>query len=235
MLPDLPCEATAPVDGDSGALLPDDDSFARIAAALSAQGYAVIADGLPASLAVALATQIEADPIGTFSAAGIGRGRDYGIQTRVRRSQILWINGTSEAERDWLHWADRLRIYLNRHIYLGLGGFESQFAHYAPGDYYRRHLDAFRGQANRVLSVIIYLNSDWHADDGGELVIYAPTTGGSDQGATAVLATVRPESGTLVIFLSEEFAHEVLPTRRDRFSIAGWYRRPGDDSLSLCN
>lgn len=30
--------------------------------------------------------------------------------------------------------------------------------------------------------------------------------------------------GTLVVFLSEEFEHEVLPAKRDRYSIAGWFR-----------
>jgi SM-20-related protein len=35
---------------------------------------------------------------------------------------------------------------------------------------------------------------------------------------------VIPALGTLAIFLSEEFPHEVLPTHRDRYSIAGWYR-----------
>jgi SM-20-related protein len=28
----------------------------------------------------------------------------------------------------------------------------------------------------------------------------------------------------LVVFLSEEFPHEVLPTATDRYSIAGWFR-----------
>jgi len=35
---------------------------------------------------------------------------------------------------------------------------------------------------------------------------------------------VVPLFGTIVVFLSEEFPHEVLPARRDRFSVAGWFR-----------
>ncbi|MDH5172415.1 MAG: 2OG-Fe(II) oxygenase, partial [Gammaproteobacteria bacterium] len=35
---------------------------------------------------------------------------------------------------------------------------------------------------------------------------------------------VTPALGTVAVFLSEDFEHEVLPARRDRFSIAGWYR-----------
>ena len=36
---------------------------------------------------------------------------------------------------------------------------------------------------------------------------------------------VLPESGRLVVFLSETFHHEVLPTRRERWSITGWFSR----------
>ncbi len=35
---------------------------------------------------------------------------------------------------------------------------------------------------------------------------------------------VLPESGTVALFLSEEVPHEVRAARRDRFSIAGWFR-----------
>ena len=35
---------------------------------------------------------------------------------------------------------------------------------------------------------------------------------------------VAPAVGTLAVFLSEDFEHEVLPARRDRYSIAGWFR-----------
>ena len=36
--------------------------------------------------------------------------------------------------------------------------------------------------------------------------------------------TVTPNFGTIVVFLSEEFPHEVLPALRDRYAIAGWFR-----------
>ncbi|WP_255856521.1 2OG-Fe(II) oxygenase [Marinobacterium rhizophilum] len=35
---------------------------------------------------------------------------------------------------------------------------------------------------------------------------------------------VEPCYGTLVVFLSDRFPHEVLPARRQRLSLAGWYR-----------
>jgi len=34
---------------------------------------------------------------------------------------------------------------------------------------------------------------------------------------------VEPRLGTLVVFLSELFPHEVLPSNRDRLSLTGWF------------
>jgi len=116
-----------------------------------------------------------------------------------------------------LRWATDLQTYLNRRLYLGLFSFESHFAHYAFGDYYKRHYDALRGEANRVLSIFIHLNSGWGGTDGGELLLYQDD---ADQDGVKIV----PLFGTIVVFLNEEFPHEVLPSRRDGFSVAGWYR-----------
>jgi SM-20-related protein len=77
-----------------------------------------------------------------------------------------------------------------------------------------------------VLSVVVYLNSDWAADDGGELVLYKDAE-------DRERLRVTPLAGTLVVFLSEDFPHEVLPAKRDRFSIAGWYRVNASSSDTL--
>jgi len=34
-----------------------------------------------------------------------------------------------------------------------------------------------------------------------------------------------PEAGTFVAFLAERFPHEVLPARRPRLALTGWFRR----------
>jgi len=38
---------------------------------------------------------------------------------------------------------------------------------------------------------------------------------------------VHPTGGTLVLFLSERFAHEVLPAKRERLSLTGWFKSRG--------
>jgi len=120
----------------------------------------------------------------------------------------------------WRNWTNELRLYLNRRLFLGLFSFESHLAEYHPGDFYRTHLDAFRGESNRRLSRVTYLNPDWQPGQGGELMIYHPQTG-------APLQKVAPVLGPLVVFLSEEFPHEVLPASRERHSVAGWFRVNG--------
>jgi SM-20-related protein len=190
--------------------------FESIAQDVLEKGYSVKPSALPESLTEKLYNHLAQMNEEKFKPAGIGRGNQQVKSQFVRRDEISWINGESEAGQAWLDWSAELMVYLNRRLMLGLFSFESHFAHYGPGDFYKTHLDAFRGQANRVLSLVVYLNPSWLPSDGGELVIYPPDS------EDAIKVT--PLMGTIVAFLSEEFPHEVLPASRDRYSIAGWFR-----------
>ena len=68
----------------------------------------------------------------------------------------------------------------------------------------------------------MYLNDGWQAEDGGQLRLYL---------ADGQVRDVLPEAGTLVVFLSADIPHEVLPASRDRLSLTGWFRRRGDGVL----
>ena len=195
----------------------DPPPFERIAADLAVRGWSVVEQALPAALATALEQEVRGARGGDFQPATIGRQQDRTLNGAVRRDAIRWIDGDTAAQRDWLAWTTRLQTHLNRRLFLGLFSYESHFAHYPPGAYYRRHVDAFRGDANRVLSTVLYLNRSWRAQDGGELLLY-PEAGEQP------LLRLTPALGTLAVFLSEAFPHEVLPAGRDRYSIAGWFR-----------
>ncbi|MGY5453235.1 2OG-Fe(II) oxygenase [Agarivorans sp. MS3-6] len=195
----------------------DQSLFALIAQDIEKRGFSIRPAALPEVLTSSLFEHqqlIEADK---FKHAGIGRGDTYLKNEFVRTDEICWVTNDSQAGRDWLDWISHLQRFLNRRLYLGLFSFESHFSHYGPGDYYKRHYDAFRGEANRVISIVAYFNSGWTQADGGELVIYK-----DDDDKDGI--NVVPLLGTLVAFLSEEFPHEVLSTKRDRYSIAGWFR-----------
>jgi SM-20-related protein len=198
---------------------PDDYSplFSAIANDLYAQGYSIQVAQLPTEVLIPVANHCMHMHDTNFAPAGIGRTLSFQQNRFVRRDEICWINGDTEAGKIWLNWAGQLQRFLNQHLLLGLFSFESHFAHYPPNAFYKRHMDAFKGEANRVLSMVVYLNSDWPEDGGGELVLYR-----DEQDIEGVKVT--PLMGTIVTFLSEDFPHEVLPARLDRYSIAGWYR-----------
>ncbi|QOC24269.1 2OG-Fe(II) oxygenase [Wenzhouxiangella sp. AB-CW3] len=149
--------------------------------------------------------------------AGVGRESDFHIDHDVRGDRIFWLTRQRSVQRRLLDRLEELRLDLNRELFLGLFEFEGHLAHFPPGTFYRRHLDSFRGAANRIVSVTIYLNENWQLGDGGELVLYRPDS-------DIEMARIEPRAGTIALFLSEEIPHEVLPSRIHRASIAGWFR-----------
>jgi SM-20-related protein len=209
--------------------LSDDDSllfeslFEFISNDIIEKGYSIRPYALPENLTHLLLHHITELPKSNFKRAGIGRAKNHSINDFIRTDEISWITGNNEACNAWISWTKALQDYLNRRLFLGLFSFESHFARYTKGDFYKKHKDAFKGEGNRVLSVVVYLNQHWVASDGGELVIYdkkLPVSAIMDNRKI----TVVPSFGTIVVFLSEEFVHEVLPAKRDRYSIAGWFR-----------
>jgi SM-20-related protein len=200
--------------------------FEQIANNLQSQGYAICPASLPVELGQKICEQLYGLDETEFTAAAIGRQNLHMKNEFVRTDRICWFTGETPTGARWLAWANRLQSYLNRRLFLGLFSFESHLAHYSAGDFYKRHYDAFRDQRNRVLSMVVYLNPNWGPEDGGDLVLYqndADTEG----------LKVTPLMGTVVLFLSEEFPHEVLPAKRDRYSIAGWYRVNGSTSVRV--
>lgn len=152
--------------------------------------------------------------------ARIGRNDDLQRETTIRSDKIQWLSqNMAQPVQDYLERMEQIRQAVNRDFFLGLFEYEAHFAKYEQGDFYKKHLDAFRGQENRKLTTVFYMNEAWQPADGGELKIYDL----DDQ----LIDTVAPVARRLVVFLSEKFPHEVLPTHADRVSIAGWFRTNG--------
>lgn len=148
--------------------------------------------------------------------AGIGRAEDHDLIARVRRDKTKWLDGSTPGQIAYLAFAEALRRDINARLMLGLFAFEAHFAVYESGGFYKRHVDSFRGARNRVLSTVLYLNPDWREGDGGHLRVFGA--------GNEILTELRPEFGTLAVFLSEDIPHEVTVSHRERFSIAGWHR-----------
>ncbi|AZV30721.1 2OG-Fe(II) oxygenase [Cobetia sp. ICG0124] len=183
-------------------------------------GYSVRPDFLPAHLIRHLNDELRAlESHQRLTAAGIGRGREHDLRPDIRGDAIRWLDRDSRAQRAYLEAMNALKDELNRALYLGLFEYEAHFAHYPVGSFYRKHLDSFRGRGNRLISSVLYLNADWPADAGGEIVLYDPEDDSRE------IRRVTPEAGTFVCFLSERIPHEVLPTKQARASVTGWFRR----------
>ena len=195
-----------------------DDVFDYIAGAVEQQGYIVIDGALPPLLRDELFVRACSLSDEELNCAGIGRQDDHRLNPFVRRDETRWLEPGVTPDADFLAWMEQLRLGVNRRLFLGLFAYEAHYARYAPGAFYKKHLDAFDvGVRNRVLSTVLYLNPAWGAENGGEMVIY-------DDGDGGVIEVVQPLYGRLAVFLSERCPHEVLPTGSMRYSIAGWFR-----------
>ncbi|WP_115717030.1 2OG-Fe(II) oxygenase [Gallaecimonas mangrovi] len=195
-----------------------DPKLAAVVDGLAEHGFVVIRNWLEEPLRQALRAELLVRR-NEMTLAGIGRADDHQQLTQVRNDQTLWLDGLSQQQGLYLAQMEALRQALNSSLFLGLNDYECHFAHYPKGHFYQKHVDAFRGRSNRVVSAVTYLNAWWPEGAGGELAVY-------NSGDT-LLTKVTPEPGTLVCFLSEAFPHEVLPAGDDRYSIAGWFRRDG--------
>lgn len=199
-------------------LTPEHPPLLQLIDDLAERGWSQQTDFLPQSLTARLAEECRARAAaGQLNPAGVGRAAGQVVNEGIRGDHILWLEpGQSEAGDQYLAAMDVLRQTLNRQFFLGLEDLECHFAFYAPGAYYLRHLDRFRDDDLRTVTVVLYLNDDWQAGEGGALRLYL------GDGSTR---DVLPEAGTLACFLSGDFPHEVLPATRDRLSLTGWFRR----------
>ncbi|MNO86554.1 hypothetical protein D3C76_779550 [compost metagenome] len=192
----------------------------RIVDDLAERGWSRQDVFLPADLTAALAAECRARAVsGQLEAAAVGRGEGQAVREGIRGDRIQWLEaGQSESCDGYLRIMGALRQALNQGLYLGLEDFESHFALYPPGAFYQKHLDRFRDDDRRTVSAVLYLNEDWQPGQGGALRMYLNDGEECD---------VPPLGGTLVIFLSADFPHEVLPATRERLSLTGWFRRRG--------
>jgi len=161
---------------------------------------------------------------GLFREAAIGKGTAASVRGEIRSDHILWLNTNADHEssrpvlRPYWERMEALRQAANRHIFLGAQEFEAHYAVYPAGTWYKRHLDQHRGSQERLLSCILYVNEAWTAADGGILRLY-------DDAEPEGFCDVVPEGGTFVCFRSDLVEHEVLPAKRERYSITGWLRK----------
>jgi SM-20-related protein len=190
--------------------------FKAAARTLATDGWCVLGNLMLPAQTQALADECAAmHDANALQPARTGASRTASL---LRGDSTHWFStGTMSAPQQvFTDRIDALRIALNHKLMLGLVDCESHYAVYRPGAGYMRHLDRLHGDDARVLSTVYYLNEAWLEADGGALRLYLDNGSHHD---------IYPQAGKLLLFLSAQFEHEVLPATRNRLSIACWMRQ----------
>lgn len=189
----------------------------RVSADLSATGISIRDQFASAAEVFALQECARTRQLrGNFAPARIGPQGAERRRDDIRGDFTCWLSEPLlPPERVLLERLEELRLQLNREAFLGLFELELHYARYPVGAAYGRHVDQPQGSTQRKLSMVLYLNTEWRAADGGILRIHA---------ADERFVDVEPIAGRMVCFLTPGREHEVLEARCERLSISGWFR-----------
>ncbi len=189
--------------------------FEGIADGLAEYGYAVM-DGFLDTIEVRAILDLDIfnTGIGNLRKASIGNHQSRPTNEAIRGDYIQWLDKTSAPLplKVYLERLQDLRSFLNRNLFLSMLDEEVHITVYPVASFYRRHLDQFKNDNHRKLSIICYLNTKWDETLGGQLRIYT----------TAGQIDILPIAGRIVCFRSGIIEHEVLPAIRERLSLTGW-------------
>lgn len=183
--------------------------------------WAVSTDILPEELCQNLAQECHRlHSEGAMNKASIGPNSSKTVNAEIRGDFTQWLEpeNASEIQKEFLAQLEILQQKLNEDFYLGLKRFETHFALYPPGGGYDKHIDNHRGSGARRITFVLYLNAHWQKGDGGELSLYSP------EDESLLLAQVQPRLGTLILFRSDLFPHQVEKSQSPRLSLTGWFR-----------
>ena len=74
---------------------------------------------------------------------------------------------------------------------------------------------------SRKLTMILYVNADWRAEDGGALMIY--DAGAATANGQKCWRSVQPLAGRLVVFRSDRVLHKVAAAHARRFALTAFF------------
>ena len=142
------------------------------------------------------------------------------MRAEIRQDHVFWLEEVEATPPQLVYFEKmaQLRLAINRALFLGLWDLECHLAVYPVGALYKKHIDQFQAVQQRTVTCILYLNEIWGEADGGQLRLYLEPDG---EGS---FVDILPQGGMLVTFLSADFYHEVLPSKRERVSITGWFK-----------
>lgn len=189
--------------------------------AIANHGYAVIDNYLLPSEIEALAAVVKEKWLAGQMIRG-KTGKNALANQPIRGDYIAWLDehDSQLVVQAYLKKMELLRLLLNEQLFMNVHVLETHAAVYPVGSVYQKHLDQFSNGAmphpqQRQLSASLYLNPNWQTSDGGALRLHLNATSHVD---------IQPHAGRIVLFLSAQFWHQVLPATRERLSLTGWLR-----------
>jgi SM-20-related protein len=201
---------------------------------LQSKGYLILENFIPDNLQEALRQDVQnLRQKDAFKIAKIGQDSTNTLNTEIRVAETCFLGPSKlsdipdESRSKLYDVLDQLRQDLPQPLDASLSEF--LYAYYPTGGFYRRHRDAIPGSASvlRKFSLLMYLNKGWKEEDGGKLRVHMDSGGDFlPEGEQPDFLDVDPKGGTLVLFDSDKFPHEVLDTQSERVAIVGWYNRP---------
>ena len=95
-----------------------------------------------------------------FHQAAIGNSQNEQIVKSVRGDKIRWIDESKKSKTEEIFFEKiyDFILYLNMTCYMGIEESEFHYAVYPEGTFYQRHVDAFKNDDRRTLSIVLYLN-----------------------------------------------------------------------------
>ncbi len=196
-------------------------SYEAIISSLLENNYAVVENFFTPKLIGQLRQVLfQKNKENSLKKAAVGNKTNQVIDREVRGDYIEWIDFSraNNVEKEFFKTIENFVEYLNKTCFMGILHKEFHYAIYPEGTFYERHLDTFKNDDRRILSMVLYLNDEsWTIDkNGGELVIYT---------AKNESLSLAPYPGRLVIFESQFLEHEVKPVKEgQRLSITGWLK-----------
>lgn len=204
-----------------------EDRFSQIAYALSSPGFLYLKEALePEFIDQLTAFLHEKESANDLHRAGVGKNAALAILSEIRSDSIYWVDKDSHstAVKAWIQLMEEMNTYLRRSLFLPVDTYEGHLAKYPAGGYYKPHIDQHKNTPQRQITIIAYLNQDWTNEDGGQLRLYSDV----DLGIHGPYIDYLPSFGSMIIFRSADFWHEVLTSTRPRCSLTGWLRTRDD-------
>ncbi|MDH0675189.1 2OG-Fe(II) oxygenase [Empedobacter sp. GD03861] len=161
-----------------------------------------------------------------FHQAAVGSSVNEQIVKSIRGDKIRWIDEENKTETEEIFFSkiNDFIEYLNLTCYMGIEESEFHYAIYPEGTFYQKHVDAFKNDDRRTLSIVLYLNDEeWKDEFGGQLTLYL-----EDDNKAEKELDILPLAGRLAVFDSKSIPHEVKIVNRPRYSITGWLKTRGN-------